>query len=513
MANQDSKSFVETIVEAQKQMVDTVTENTRKFANGNNVVNESIDKGSEWYKNWLENQKSVFGQTTEKATAAAGNIQENAGKATEFYQNWMKTQMDTAKNIWETTLNQLKNVQQQATGSNPMEQMTSQWNNWMSNMGNMSNWMNNMNQFQNQFQNANPFSMNTWKSASDNMSNVFNQWSEMLNGNFSEFTKNFQNGTAQDAYRNMLNTTEGFTRFYEMWSPMWKSIQDKTFNMEQYKQFMNPAMYKEFMDKFFSFMPDQSRQYFNQISETMQNGARQMFGQNAGGMQQFRQMMGNMMPVNGSELFGSMLSNYTNAQDMFQSAMSPITRMMTPNQHTKNMAEWQDIANRMMVYNIKNAELQYMIYTQGTKVMDALAENVSNKIQHGEEVASMMALYQEWMSISDKTFVSLFESEAYSQLMAEVSSLQLKLRKDMEAQVEKQLANLPIATRSEMDEMYKTIYELKKEIRQLEKMMEIEPIGETATATTPAATAPVAQNEATAADAAAKSGNSRSKKA
>jgi hypothetical protein len=85
-----------------------------------------------------------------------------------------------------------------------------------------------------------------------------------------------------------------------------------------------------------------------------------------------------------------------------------------------------------------------------------------------------MDMYQEWMSISDKTFVNLFESDDYSQLMAEVSSLQLKLKKDMEGQMEKMLHGIPVATRSEMDEMYKAIYDLKKEVRQLEKMLDID---------------------------------------
>ena len=89
-----------------------------------------------------------------------------------------------------------------------------------------------------------------------------------------------------------------------------------------------------------------------------------------------------------------------------------------------------------------------------------------------------MALYQEWLNLSDKVYVELFDSEAYSKLMAEVSALQLKLRKDIELQTEKMLSGVPVATRSEMDELYKVIYELKKEVRQLEKMLEIDNGGE-----------------------------------
>jgi polyhydroxyalkanoate synthesis regulator phasin len=476
MANENNNGFIDTMMDAQKQMVNTVLENTKKLTNGANPITETIEKGSEWYKNWLENQKNVLGQTAEKATSATSSIQENASKMSDSYQNWMNTQANTAKQMWENTTNYMKTAAQ-PQAANPMEQMTNQWNNWMgqynnwmNNMSTMNTWMNNMQQMQS----LNPFNMNNFKSATETTNNFFTQWSELLHSNFAEFQNNLKSGTIQDAYKNMVNTTDGFTRFTEMMQPMWKSIQDKTFNMDQYKQYMNPALYKEFMDKLFSFMPENARTYMNQMTESIKNGFTQMGSMNMNGYQQMRQMMGSIPGMNAGDLFGGMLNAYNNIQHMMQSAVSPITRMITPNQYTKSAAEWQDLMNRYTVYSIKNAELQYMVYNQGTKVMDALAENITNKIQHGEEVKSMMALYQEWMSISDKTFVSLFESEDYSKLMAEVSALQMKLKKDTELQMEKMLVNVPVATRTEMDELYKTIYDLKKEVRQLEKMMEMD---------------------------------------
>lgn len=60
MANQDSKNFVESVMDAQKQAVETVVENTKKLTNGNAMVNDTIAKGSEWYKNWLDTRKMFF---------------------------------------------------------------------------------------------------------------------------------------------------------------------------------------------------------------------------------------------------------------------------------------------------------------------------------------------------------------------------------------------------------------------------------------------------------------------
>lgn len=478
MANQDNKNIVESMVNAQKQVVDTMVEGAKKIANGNTMVNETVEKGSEWYKNWLDSQRNIFSKTTEQATNAGENAKDSMSKMNEFYQNWFNTQMGWAKQMWEMNLDYMKNAGQAQTNAadmNPMNNWNNwmnNWNNWTANMNQSANWMNNATNWMNQAQNMNPFNMDAWKTASSNWNSIFNQYYEMLNNNFADWQKNIQNGTVQDAYRNMVNVSEGFTRFAEMWMPMWKSIQEKTFNMDMYKQWMNPAMYKDMMDKYFGFLPESSRQYMQNMTNMMQNGMSQMSQNGMNNYQQMRGMMNNMMP-NTADMFGNMLNSYNAWYNMLNNAAAPMMKMMTPNQHTKTMMEWNDISNRIMVYNIKNAELQYMIYNQGSKVMDAVAESIVSKMQQGEGMNSMLSLYQEWLNISDKTFVSLFEGEEYSKLMSEVSALQMNLRKDMEAQMEKFMVAIPVATRSEMDEMYKTIYDLKKQVRQLEKMLEI----------------------------------------
>jgi len=474
MANQDNKSFVDVMVDAQKKVVDTVVENTGKFANGNPMVSETMQKGADWYKNWLEGQKTLYTKSTGNLGNMSGNIEQQMNQMNEYYQNWFNNQMNQTKQIWDMNMAYFRNAPGTANGtadSNPFaawQNMMNNWNSWMSNMNAGSQWMNMMQQWNNMF------GMDNFRKATDNWTGLFNQYQEIMNSNWTKFREEMQNGTAQDASKNMVNATESFSKFYEMWMPMWKSIQDKTFNTEIYKQWMNPAMYKDLMDKYLGFMPENSRTYMQQFTNMAQEQMKQMSGAAMQQFQQMRNMMGSMPGMDSSGMFGNMLNGYNQFYNMMTEAAAPFTRMMTPNQHTRTMAEWQDIANRIAIYNIKNAELQYMMYTQGTKVMDKLAENVMQKVQSGQEINSIMALFQEWMNLSDKTFVSLFESDEYSQLMAEVSAMQLRLRKDMEMQMEKFMTGIPVATRSEMDELYKTIYDLKKQIRQMEKMMELD---------------------------------------
>lgn len=479
MANQDNKSFVDVAMDAHKNMVDTLVENTRKATAGNTLVSEAVEKSTDWYKNWLNQQQETFGKTAEKATEAQNNMKENATQAQNFFQNWYNNQINASRQMWETSQNWMKNFQQQATNttSNPTAQWNSMMNNWMNGWNSMMNGMNAQNSFNNwmnTMQTNNPFSMDGMKSATDNWNNLLNQWQTMLQNSFGDMQKTFQNGTTADTYRNMLNATEGFNRFYKTWAPMWQSIQEKSFNMDLFRKMMNPAQYKELMDQYFGFMPEEARQWLQQAGQMGQDWMKQNNEMMGNAYQQFRGAMHNMMPAStGREMFGQMLGGYETWYNQMNQAMAPMTRMLTPNQQTKDMMQWQDIANRMMVFNIKNAEMQYMMYARGAEVMDELAQNVMNKMQHGEEIKSMMDLYQEWINISDKSFVNLFESDEYSQIMAEVSALQMKLRKDVEQQMEKGMANIPVATRSELDELYKTIYDLKKQVRQLERMMEM----------------------------------------
>lgn len=478
MAKLNGSNLMESVLETQKSMVDKMVESTKKLANGNTMVNETINKGSEWYNNWLESQKKVLNTTQEKAETFGATAQEKAGKMNEFFQNWQNQQSAAAKQMWDMNQNWFKATADQAKGfdmSNPMAQFNN-WNGQMSNMMNAMNNQNMMNQFQNWskgLMNQNPFSMDAVKSNTDSMTNLFNQYFEMLNYNFASMQKSMQAGTPQDAFRNMMNVNEGFVRFTEMWSPMWNSIQNKTFNMDGFKKMVEPAMYKEVMDKMFGFMPEHTSQYFQNFTKMMQEHIKPMGG--FGNYSQMKSMMGDMMPnFNSSDMMSGMMNGYQSMSNSLNSIFAPMAKMITPNEHTKNMAEWNEIADKMVIYNIKNAEMQYKIYERGTQVMDKVAEMVAHKIENGEEVSSMMALYQEWLNISDAEFVKLFESDEYAEIMAETASLQMNLRKEINLKLEKSLANVPVATRSEMEEMHKAIYDLKKQVRQLEKMLEME---------------------------------------
>jgi polyhydroxyalkanoate synthesis regulator phasin len=481
MATQNGKNFVDSVLDTQKKLVDSMIENTKKVTSGNNLMSEVIEKGNATYNEWAEKQKNAFAQMNDKAEGVKTSAQESVNKANEFAQNWLNNQINWTKQAWEMNQNFIKNNANPADNfksANPAD--------WFNNMNqawaNTNNWMNQANQASqmqqqwfNMMQQFNPANLtDTIKKSTEGFTGLYNQYNDLLKQSFSDLQENIQNATSKDVYSNLVNAAGSFGKFSEMWAPFWKSIQDKSFSGTQFKSAFDVASYKEMQDKFFGFVPEQGRQYFQQATEWWNNGMKGGADFGKTGYSNMRDFAANMNPFAGQNVFEGALNGYQQFQNMFQNAVAPIAKMVTPNQYTQAATAWADIADRIAIYNIKNSELQYMMYQQGNKVMDKLVESVSNKIENGTEINSMTALYQEWLNIGDKVYVELFESDDYSKLMAEVSALQLKLRKDIDLQSEKMLTGIPVATKSELDELYKVIYDLKKEVRQLEKMLDLD---------------------------------------
>lgn len=411
----------ETFADMQKQAAETFTnaaETMQKaMFNGGNV-----DFNSDFFKKWYDSQMAWFNQN---------NGENKNAQAFEFFNNWMKTQMDMGKNWMEMSQKMFSTMPQ----------------------------------------------MNGMNSEMNNMMNVFNSWKETMTSTYNEMLNHMNNGTAKNSFSGLFNNAEVFMKMFELMMPMMKNLQDKTYTPEMFKQMFNTAAYKEMMDKMFGMQPDFMKNMFGNMNTEAKENMNKMMDMGKGMFDNMKNTMhtqwNQMMPT---DMFGNLMNNYNQWYSSMNNAFAPLTRLMPSNSTTQNMEVMKELSNMMAVYNMKNSQLQYMMYTTGLKAMEQLSENLYTKMRNGEEVKSFMNVYQEWLSLHDKNFISLFETEEYSKLMSEVSALQLNLKKQIELQMEKAMAHLPVINRTEMDELYKTIYELRKRISTLEKQMDAEEV-------------------------------------
>ena len=81
-------------------------------------------------------------------------------------------------------------------------------------------------------------------------------------------------------------------------------------------------------------------------------------------------------------------------------------------------------------------------------------------------------LVNEWTRIMENVFISIFSSAEFSKTKADIIHHSLDIKKALDNQIEHHLKDSPFILRAEMDDLYKTIYDLNKKIKKIEQKLE-----------------------------------------
>ncbi len=429
MTTQETKNWYDTILDSQKKMTETFSETAKKFKS-NEQVNQTLETGADFFKKWLDFQMDFAKSTTQAGSTkdAAETVKQNFEKWKGFYENLFKSQMESINK----SFSQNNNMFSMWTNNNPF---TAGFNN----MPNM-----------------------------DAFTNMNKSMTEMYQNMMSNFNGT---GTTKDVFGGLFNHTQSFMKFYEMWSPVYTAMQNSAFKPEMLSNMIKPEAYKEFMDSFFGFMPANVQDMYKDNMAKFTEGT-QAFGNQAMDMYKNIGSQWQQYIPQGHNMFAESMNNYNNFYKQMQDAVAPFAKLITPTSGSINAEAVTNILDMMNRYQILNSQMKYMTYTTGVKAMDKMGINIAEKLKSGSTYSNMQDLFKEWLNTSDSFFVELFETDEFSKVQAETSSLSLRIKQAVDLQTEKMFANMPLVPRSEMEELYKTVYELKKRVRTMEKELE-----------------------------------------
>lgn len=402
----------ETKTNGTTKMMNEWAENTKKTIENLTKSTENMNKEffgafsgntSNPFQSWFEGQKNFF--------ESFGNKKET--KSEDYFTNWYNQQMEMGKKMMGQT---------QQFFNNPMH----------------FNWQDAMNPAQNFWTNA--------------MQDAF---------------KNMSNGEQMEYIKTMFNNADTYTKMFQIWQPILKSLQEGNFKPEMVQEMMQPEKVKEMMDNFMNMMPNEYKSFTNYWNETMKNfqsengeRAQRMYNQMKDG---FNSNFAPMMQFP----FNQWMNLYNGMSQQMQFASNPFMTMLTPDANKESLETLREINDKMVQFNVRNAQMQFLMYEKGNEAMQAFGEGLYNKMQAGESFESFMKFYTEFLNTMDSHMVALFSSENFSKVQSEMSSLGFRLKKQMEEQMEKSLANLPVVTRSEMDKLYESVYEMNKNLREM----------------------------------------------
>jgi len=121
--------------------------------------------------------------------------------------------------------------------------------------------------------------------------------------------------------------------------------------------------------------------------------------------------------------------------------------------------------------NMRKAMLDFNKLTTGAmkKAVETVMATLAEKSKKGEKIRSVRELNRLWLESADDVFTKMYASEEYLKAQRELSASGMSFKLMQQEVVEMLLKGLNLPTRSELDDAYKTLYELRKEVKVLKK--------------------------------------------
>jgi polyhydroxyalkanoate synthesis regulator phasin len=425
--------IIDNMMDVQANAMNTLIDSAKKFqsafTNGN-----VIEDSQSIYKDMMEKQAAMFSEMN--ANPFGINLfMNNNSKPEEFLKNWYNQQM--------TSMKQMTDFNQSIYNS-------------------MVNYGKNANDYNNSFATMN----NAW-------TNIYNSWMNTINTSYDAFSQNIKNPFNADMFKNMFEGGQIYMKVQEIFQPMMSAIKNSDFSVDTWKNIYSQENYKKMTEQVFgSFFNNASlKEVFDNATKQMQNF---FVTQNGLGKEYYEQMKN--MSTQFPELFSGdaehMKDLYSKMNNVFAKTFEPLLKLANPGKEKENVEATIALLDKVTEYSIKQSELQAQLYKTMQASMESLVKETQDKykdLQAGNfTMPTATELYNEWVKTNEKMYSELFATDEFSKVKAEALNLSMEVKKHFQHQFENVFEQYPVVFKSEMEEIYKTMHDLKKTVKDVQ---------------------------------------------
>ena len=424
--------IIDNLIEVQTETINNWVDSTKKiqtaFASGNITT-----EGQSIYKEWLDKQMNFL-------SGVQTNFTENTGtnKPEDFFKNWYTQQMEQVKKM--TDFNQNLQNSFSSFGKNPAD--------YAANFGTTNH---------------------AW-------TNIYSNWMNTLNSTYDTFSKSMPGGINKDTFKNFFEGSQVYLKLQEFWQPAFEAFKGGQFNADTLKKFYQPDAYKQITEQLFH--NQFSNVNMKEVFDASVKNIHEFFSKNNNLSKEYTQAFESISkeyPQLISGDFGKLSELYKNANNVFSKTFEPILKLAGAGKEKEAIEENIALLDKISEFSVKQAQLQYHLYATTQKAIESSAKKSFEKFTpETAQAQGFNEFYNEWVKTNESLLTELFASEDFSKLKGELLNSSMDVKKHFEKQFENVFNVYPVVFRSEVDEVYKTIHDLKKQVKTLETRLAIQ---------------------------------------
>jgi class III poly(R)-hydroxyalkanoic acid synthase PhaE subunit len=293
------------------------------------------------------------------------------------------------------------------------------------------------------------------------------QWQKVAVQSFEAWTATAE-PTAKDVSERLAASQKSFVDFFQFLIETWKAVAAKAASGEEWQKTLKT--YTEQWRQQLLQSPEAMRHINQDLTELWQlylkewNKLALPWLQSS---QLARGHLGQAITGNGSELI-ELTKLYWDAYErtfgrLVESPSLGYTRELNE-KLLKGFDAWQDF---------RQASFEYQVILADTWVqaVESLIKELVTLTEKGQPIKSLRDLALLWNNIADPVFIEVFRSEKYIRIQGRLLNTAMQYRLRQREITELFLKTSDIAARSEVDEAHRNIYEQRKELKALKKVV------------------------------------------
>ena len=430
--------------------------------------NPFMDYQEQFFKLWNDNMDKMLDSDAYKAMTK--NI-----PGAEAYTKAMESMVPNVENYWKNMAAAMPQM--------PSNPMMDYWKDMADKMPGMDAWKNFADPAAfadtwKKFADANPM-MDYWKQFADNMPDMGEYWKSFQNmmPNMQDYWKNFANmlpgmNAYWDNFAKMMPNADAFKDF----APFLKvpGFEGFTKVFDMWKSFGDPnAMVQDFQDKYMDIIGNVIKSLFPENVQAFIMNPKDFMNMM---VEYYKQFVSPWMEIDADimkrlaegdpdayiDFFKDYQAKYAEEIEKYFTVMGMGLNREANEDYMKAMNQW----NKAM---ISMGELMAVITKTAQESFQQIAEKVQADLAEGKSITTFRDFYTVWYSVTEAAYEKLLATDEFAIVFDDFSDRYAQFMIAQNKVYERMLAFLPIPTNTDMKSLYKTVYDLRKDVRDLKK--------------------------------------------
>ncbi len=305
----------------------------------------------------------------------------------------------------------------------------------------------------------------TWKS-------LYSSWMGAMGRVPAAMSDMVNNGSVVvGAVNNVTTMAQTYFKLSELLSPVIKMAQETGLTAEMLQKYLSLDEYNKIIAQTFNFPAEETMKKFTeQINSLVKylGDVGQIAGTNVG---ELTQMSSKAMTALASGNVEEAAKVYVGMIDSIQKPVNPLTNMVFFGRDRVAIDLLQEMLKSYVMFAAHYTKMQQMVFSTGKDALTNMTGYIIQQAQKEKAPRTFDEFFQIFVGSSEAAFDTLFNKDEYAKLQGELSVSGARVKEHTDKFMELMISELPIATRSELDEAYKSIHFLKTQVRRLERKL------------------------------------------